>query len=131
MDGRLVRQACRLVTSPLPSVLILEGTGADLKNSGMRREAIQGAIININLILGIPILRASHTKESAKLMVYAAKQVGSLINASTPRHGRRPRSKRKAQLYILQGLPGIGPDRAQQLLDKFGSIEAVLTANHR
>jgi ERCC4-type nuclease len=29
---------------------------------------------------------------------------------------------------MLQGLPGIGPDRAARLLDEFGSVEAVLTA---
>ncbi len=46
-----------------------------------------------------------------------------------PRHGIRPRGKRKTQLYILQSLPGVGPERAQALLDAFGSIEGVLTAS--
>ena len=32
-------------------------------------------------------------------------------------------------LHILQGLPEIGAERASSLLDKFGSIEAVLTAS--
>jgi ERCC4-type nuclease len=30
---------------------------------------------------------------------------------------------------ILQGFPGIGPARAEQLLDTFGNIEAALTAS--
>ena len=29
---------------------------------------------------------------------------------------------------MLQGLPGVGPGRAQLLLDHFGSVEAILTA---
>jgi ERCC4-type nuclease len=33
------------------------------------------------------------------------------------------------QLSILQSLPGIGPARAQQLLEHFGSVEAVMTAS--
>lgn len=37
--------------------------------------------------------------------------------------------KRKTQLHILQELPGIGPERALTLLERFGSIEAVLTAS--
>jgi ERCC4-type nuclease len=31
--------------------------------------------------------------------------------------------------YILQGLPGIGPRRARALLDQFGSVVAVVTAD--
>ncbi|MDQ6969113.1 MAG: helix-hairpin-helix domain-containing protein [Mariprofundus sp.] len=37
--------------------------------------------------------------------------------------------ERKTQLHILQGIPGVGPERACTLLDKFGSVEAVLTAS--
>jgi excinuclease ABC subunit C len=32
-------------------------------------------------------------------------------------------------MRILQGLPGIGPARAEQLLETFGSVEAVMTAS--
>jgi len=32
-------------------------------------------------------------------------------------------------LHILQGIPGVGPERACTLLDRFGSVEAVLTAS--
>ena len=30
---------------------------------------------------------------------------------------------------MLQGLPGIGPERAARLLEVFGSVESVLTAS--
>ena len=39
-----------------------------------------------------------------------------------------PKGKRKQQLFILQGLPGVGSERAARLLDAFGSVEAVVTA---
>ena len=39
--------------------------------------------------------------------------------------------KRKRQLFILQGLPGIGREKAKHLLDKFGSVEEVINeSNH-
>ncbi len=41
-DGRVFGQACRLADSLLWAAIVLEGTGRDLKASGMRREAIQG-----------------------------------------------------------------------------------------
>jgi ERCC4-type nuclease len=35
------------------------------------------------------------------------------------------------QLYVLQGLPGIGPERAERLLTQFGGVEAVMVASRR
>ncbi|MGZ8268464.1 MAG: helix-hairpin-helix domain-containing protein [Burkholderiales bacterium] len=46
-----------------------------------------------------------------------------------PRGGYRPRGKRARQLFILQGLPGVGPQHARRLIDHFGSVEGVVTAS--
>jgi len=127
-DGRIFRQGVRLASSSLRSVLILEGTSESIAKSGMRREAIQGALITISLCLGIPILRSIDPEESARLILYAARQVKSFAVDSLPRRSIRPKGKRAVQLHILQGLPGVGPKRAQMLLSAFGSVEAVLTA---
>lgn len=133
-DGRLLRQACRLAAASLRPVVILEGTARDLAASRMRREAIQGALVTLTVVLGLPLLRAKDPEESARLMRYAARQLRAL-HTVTPRDAYprplpagRPKGKRKTQLYVLQGLPGIGPKRARRLLDAFGSVEAILTA---
>ncbi len=128
-DARLFTQACRLVGSSYRTSLILEGTTRELAASQMRREAIQGALISVTLMLGLPLLRAMDASETARLMVYAARQRRAWSTAALPRRGRRPRGKRRAQLFMLQGLPEVGPERARRLLDAFGSIEAVLAAN--
>ncbi|HPO17379.1 MAG TPA: ERCC4 domain-containing protein [Candidatus Hydrogenedentes bacterium] len=129
-DGRIFRQALALTKLPprMRGVLILEGSSADLSESAMRRESLQGALITISLFFGIPILRSLNGEESAKLMVYAARQSRTFASHALPRHGKRPRGKRKAQLALLQGLPGVGPGRAEELLDRFGSIESICTA---
>lgn len=133
-DGRLLRQASRLAAAPVRGVLILEGTARDLVASGMRREAIQGALITITVLLGLPLLRARNPEESARLMYYAARQLRARGGSTTreahsrPFPAKRPRGKRKTQLHVLQGLPGVGPKRARRLLERFGSVEAALTA---
>ena len=33
------------------------------------------------------------------------------------------------KLYLLQGLPGIGPERAKQLLEQFGSVKNIFIAS--
>ena len=127
-DSRLFRQACRLAYGPLSSVVILEGTARDLARSEMRREAIQGALVTLSIILGVPLLRSEGPEETARLMVQAARQVRTIPAGAVPRKGFRPKGKRKLQLHILQGLSGVGPERARRLLDAFGSLEKVFSA---
>ena len=73
-------------------------------------------------------MRAKSPSESAHLIIFTARQVKAVARGAVQRHGRRPKGKRKQQLFILQGLPGVGSERAARLLDEFGSVEAVVTA---
>jgi ERCC4-type nuclease len=129
IDGRLFKQMTQLAMSPLNGVLVLEGSSRDLKPSGVRREALQGALITTSLTLGIPVLRAFNADETARLMVYTARQVRFAASRGLPRSGYRPKGKRKQQLHILQSLPGVGPARAARLLARFGSVRNVLNAS--
>jgi len=96
----------------------------------MTREATQGALVSVSVVLGIPVLRSRDAEESARLMRYASRQLRSVISGAVARAGYRPKSKRRIQLQILQGLPTVGPVRAARLLDKYGNVEAVITAAH-
>lgn len=129
IDGRLFKQMIRLANSKSESVLILEGTAGDIADLGVAREALQGALITVSLILGIPVLRSKDPSETAKLIVFIARQIESMARGSLKRHGYKPKNNRKRQLFILQGLPGVGPERAERLLAKFGSVEAAISAS--
>ncbi|MGA6926660.1 MAG: ERCC4 domain-containing protein [Desulfosarcina sp.] len=129
IDGRLFRQMTQLAASPLKSILILEGSGRDFGSTGVRREALQGALVFVSLILGIPVLRSIEPGETGRLIVYAARQARLASTDGAGRSGRRPRGKRKRQLYLLQGLPGVGPMRAARLLEHFGTVRDVFNAN--
>ena len=124
-DGRLFRQALKLSASTLQPAIIIEGTGRELAGSAMRWEAIQGALVTVSLFCGVPLLRTRTPEETVRTMLYAARQGRTFASGALPRRGRRPRGKLARQLFILQGLPGIGPGRAQQLLARFGSVEAI------
>lgn len=127
-DGRLFAQGLRLAQAPLRSAIILEGRSQDLADSQMRREAIQGALVTLTLFLGIPLLRSLDPEETASLMLFSARQGRTFASGAIPRKGRRPRGKARVQSRILQGLPGVGPERARRLLERFGTIEAVIAA---
>lgn len=129
IDGRLFRQMTRLAMSSFKGVLILEGRSRDLQPAGIRREALQGALITTSLVLGIPVLRSLDPSESARLIIFAARQLKFAAAGGLPRSGYRPKGRRKRQLYILQSLPGVGPARAARLLERFGSVQQVLNAS--
>ncbi len=128
IDGRLFRQAVRLSSCSEFSVIIIEGDWETDRPGNMTRESLLGAFVSMTIILGIAVIWTRDAEETAKTLLYAAKQMRSSINDALPRHGRRPKGKAKLQNFILQGLPGIGPKKAKQLIEKFGNVQSVINA---
>lgn len=127
-DGRLFRQASALASCGDRCMLLLEGRAEEIQARAMRREAIQGALICVSLVWGVPVIRALGGEESARLMLYAARQLRQTRRPIAYRPGACPTVRRRAQTYIIQGLPGVGRELALRLLERFGSVEAVMTA---
>lgn len=125
-QGRLFSQALRLTESRIPAALLLERTSRDLVGNDMRREAIQGALVMMSLFIGLPVLRSRNPAETLCTFLYAARQRFVIANGFLLRRSRRPRGKAALQAYILQGLPGIGPERSRCLIQRFGSVEAAM-----
>lgn len=129
-SGRLFDQALRLAgVEGLRPAMVLEGTLQDMRGCGMRWEAIQGALITVTLFLGLPVLRTRSPEETARTFLYAVRQQRATAAGALPRRGYRPKGKAALQRYILQGLPGVGPERARRLIRHFGSVEAALSAD--
>ena len=129
VDGRLFSQAVRMRSSGLPAVLILEGCQDPHMTQGVSRSALQGALITLSVVLGIPVLRSVSPEETATLIGYTARQLLRQSRNVVKRPGGRPQGKFRRQLFLLQGLPGVGPQRADALLERFGSVGGVLNAD--
>lgn len=131
-DGRLFQQAAKLAAMPMQSIYILEGVSCHFEAVGFRREAVQGALVTLSLLYKIPLLRSKTPEETAKLMIYAARQIKAKdrqqVHVRPYPYSRRLNEKIKRQIYVLQGLPGIGPKRASVLLDKFKTLKAIFNA---
>ena len=128
-QGRLFEQALRLTSSFLRTAVILEGLYQEPPDPGVRRERVLGAVATLTLFMGVPVLLTRTPCETVRTMLYAARQANAIATHALPRHGYRPRGKRARQLFILQGLPGVGPERARLLLDRFGSVGAVMSSS--
>jgi ERCC4-type nuclease len=58
-----------------------------------------------------------------------ADQVRGPQERTLRRFDRKPKRLASKRLFLLQGLPGVGPSLAHRLLCHFGSIEHILTAD--
>lgn len=129
-SGRLFAQALRLVEAPgVRPALVLEGTAAQLRRCRMRREAIRGALVTLSMFIGLPVLRTRSAEETVETFRYVAEQGRAVAQGALPRRGRRPKGRAAYQNHLLQGLPGVGPERARRLLAHFGSVRAVMAAD--
>ncbi len=131
-DGRLFFQAGRLASHHLPALIILEGPLSS--STKINREAVQGALTCLSFQYGLPLLRSFGPDESLKIVIQTYRQITSDRVYKTPWiHRNKPKSKiekdLKRQIFILQGLPGIGPHRAKALLEKFKSVRSVFSAD--
>jgi DNA excision repair protein ERCC-4 len=130
IDGRLFGQAGRMAKSRFRPAYIVEGTSAEWAKLGVSREALQGALVTLMLIFDMPVFRAADPAESARLILYIGSQLVRLRDPDyLPYRQAKAKRKKTRQLRILQSLPGVGPDRATRLLERFGTVRACFGAS--
>ena len=127
IDGRLFRQASNLVYNCARPLFLIEGNPfrTDLK---VDPNAIRGALISVQSIWNIPIIHSRSIEDTCTVLVTIAQQSEIQEDVLTLRHGYRPKRLKSRQLFILQGLPGVGPILAQRLLGHFKSVSNVFSA---
>lgn len=77
----------------------------------------------------LPVLHSIGPGHSLRILQYLADQSGTPQDRILRRYDRKPKRLASKRLYLLQGLPGVGPALANRLLCHFGSVERVITAD--
>lgn len=125
IDGRIFDQIERMKESYPQAVVIVEGR----LESNLHPNAVKGAFCSIAIDRGVPVLWSEDEADTAAYIAVIAKR---LLKGELPTR-LRPEKKRlslkEQQQFIVESLPGVGPQLAQSLLRKFGSVEKVFGAN--
>jgi len=129
-DGRLFPQAARLARCPHRRVILLEGP-RPARMPDVHPHALKGAIVSLAVMWRLPVLCARDPEDSLRILRLLADQLGTSNDGVLKRYDRKPKRLASRKLYMLQGLPGIGPALAQRLLLEFGSVERVVTADEK
>jgi Fanconi anemia group M protein len=128
-DGRLFDELIRLKNQFALPIIIIEG---DLRNiGGVHPAAILGAISSIILNMNIFIYQTPTPIDTAAMLIALAKKEQS-DNESKKfaiRFKKIPDDNDRKLEYMIAGIPGINVSRAQDLLEKFETIQAIFNAS--
>jgi Fanconi anemia group M protein len=131
MNQRLFKQLKELSESFENPVLILEGNPELLwHESGMHPNALRGALASITVDHRIPIIWTSNSQETAAQIHWIAYREQKKLNKEVSIRGeKRVMDKPKHQEFIVAGLPFVNSTLSRRLLERFGSVRKVFTAN--
>ena len=128
IDGRLFKQARRMRRRTKRPVFILEGNPFHIAVD-IDKRAIKGAMLSIQVSWCIPIIYSKTIVETCRIFKILAIQEYNQSETLNMRHGFRSKRMTSKKLYLLQGLPSIGPVMALKLIEHFNSIHRVMNAS--
>jgi DNA excision repair protein ERCC-4 len=127
-DGRLFQQAAALARSPHRPIVLLEGP-KPAKMPNVHTNSLKGAVVSLAVMWRLPVLHARDPEDSLRVLRFLAHQMRNRDPAILQRYDRKPKRLASRKLFMLQGLPGVGPALANRLLVHFGSVERVIAAD--
>jgi ERCC4-type nuclease len=127
LDGRMAEQAAKLRATYDKVVWIIEGNPYD-GHIALEPKVITGAISHLAVVEGATVLRTQSPQETADLLLSMAKRLQDGRRDLVLRPSK-PADPRLLAEYIVSGLPRIGRAKARALLERFGSVRGVFTAD--
>ena len=131
IDGRLFSQASRLKRRAEIPFMILEGINLFQTGYDVDPQVIKGAIVSLSVSWQIPLIFSKSPQGTAEILTMAGSQDIKYYEEIHKRMGRRPKRIQTRKLYILQGLPGVGPTIAKRMMEHFGSIEKIMNSSEQ
>lgn len=127
LDGRLFGQAEMLASQGCRAMLVVEG---DLRTiwSKIDPEALAGALSALVVFFDLPVVTVATPEHVARLLGRMARHLGEGLGYEIPLR-KKPKFDGAQAQFVIEGMPGVGPEMARKLLTHFGSPRAVLLAS--
>jgi hypothetical protein len=91
--------------------------------------ALKGAMLSLAVMWRLQVIHARNPEGALRILRFLARRRARTSLGVLQRYDRKPKRLSSRKLYMLQGLPGVGPALANRLLLRFGSVEHVITAD--
>ena len=132
LDGRLFPQAEALSSAAARPMILVEGDIRAIA-SRMHEDALPGAISALALYWHVNILWAPDAPSTARLLERMWKHTNEGLGYEVPLRVGKPKANPDGAVaqFLVEGLPGVGPETARRLVSHFGSARAVFSATHQ
>lgn len=131
-DGRLFEQAERLTETYENSCLVVEGDFVNAVRYVQTPQAFWGALAKVMAEHSISVVFTPNEEHTAMFLYALAKKLqGEEGRKIVVKHKPKMYTLRQRQLLAVQSLPKVGPERAEALLKRFGSVRRVFQATKR
>ena len=128
IQQRLFEQLRRLRESYPVALLVLEGDLQEISEF-KNPQAVLGAFVAIEVDERVPILATADKEQTAALLSVIWKRQDRERAAYGLRHKPKTLDLGERQRFIVEGLPNVGETLANNLLEHFGSVQAVFNAD--
>lgn len=128
IDGRLFAQAAALKSKPERSLILVEGPRPRVMPA-VHPRALKGALLSLAVAWRLPVIFSRDPDDSLLCLQVLAEQSQAVRVRPIRRRGFRIGSKDRQRLFVLEGLPGVGPALARSFLKHFGSVEKIVQAS--
>lgn len=127
----MFEQLGNLVNNYDRPVIIVEGTLEELYEArNIHPNAIDGALQSLAVDYGVSVLWSQDEEHTARHLANIAKREQTERDREVSVHGKKQtRSDADQQEYIVSSIADVGPVTAENLLQEFGSVHAVFTAD--
>ncbi len=124
---RLFEQVQRLRDAYPQPLVILEGDLAEI-STFRHPQSILGALLALETTERVPVLTTADKDQTALLLSVLWKKQDSSAAEYGLRHKPKALTLDQRQRFLVEGLPSVGDTLARNLLEHFGTVQAVFNA---
>ena len=110
-------------------LLMIEGDENIYTISDFHPNSIRGMFSSIVIDYQIPIIYTKNYRDTASYLALISKRLEKPRKSINLISKRKPLTLKEQQEYIIQSLPGIGPNLSKSLLDNFKSVKNIFNAD--
>jgi DNA excision repair protein ERCC-4 len=130
-DGRLFEQVNELTKSFPNAFVLVEGDPGEISMISRNPRSYYGAMAALTLTFNVKTLFTPSPRDTAMALEAMAVRLGKRGESRPSVIYQAPLKSvehHKQQVYIVASLPGVGPNLAKRLLDRFGTPRKVFAA---
>ncbi|MFH1055087.1 MAG: DEAD/DEAH box helicase [Candidatus Altiarchaeota archaeon] len=132
VDKRLMSQLSEMKRNFQIPVLILEGRESIYSQRNIHPNAARGALAAIAVDFNVPVIPTENEEDTARMLYMIARREQEESGRPVALRGeRKPQLLKEKQRFIVESLPNVSAVLADRLLERFNSVEAVMTTGRK